>query len=135
LGRLLDVTGHWLNLDQMINLGVDQHSLDVIIGYNVQESWDIFIQPVLVKGRDGDNNGTQANAGMHGKDKLLRVCVHEDDVISWFHLDLVLQVHGNRSNLGVEFLPCDTLTFSTPAVDCAVRQLFWLASHTPLDKI
>src|SRR6478736_6506296 len=61
--------------------------------------------------------------------------IHKDDMVSRPHLDLVLQIHSNGGDFGIKLLPCNTLTFSASAVNCAVSQFFWLAGYTPLNKV
>ena len=72
---------------------------------------------------------------MYGIDKVFRVGVHQEQVVTSLNLDLVLQVHGDTCDLLVELLPVDAFALFTSTIYSAVGELFSLSLYTPLHKV
>jgi hypothetical protein len=103
--RLLHMLRDLLDLEQMINIRIHQDGFDAEVCDDMQQRWCVLVESVLVDGRNRYRDNAQAEAGMDSPHKLLRMRVHQDQMISWLHLDLVFQIHGDGSHFRIELLP------------------------------
>ena len=69
---------------------------------------------------------------MNGVDKILGVRIHENQIVSCFNLEFVLQIYRHSGHFRIEFLPSDAFAFLTSPIDCTVRELLSLPSNSPL---